>query len=454
MNMAWLIEKIDEYDKRTAIIANEVHYSFSDLGQSIRAYRVSAGGIIPSGSVVGLCSDYSFSSIALLFALMFNKNIVVPITTTVEEEIGERVKESQADYVLRLNDSGEIYCEQVQNATETKHALIESLRSSENSGLVLFSSGSTGKPKAMIHNLDALAESYRDRRAKDLVMLVFLMFDHIGGLNTLFNSVSMGTTIIIPENREPDSICALIEKHAVNILPSSPTFLNLLFISGALNRHNLSSIKMVTYGTEPMPESLLLKLKAVFPRVKFLQTFGTSETGIAQTNSKSSSSTLLRIEDGVIEHKIVNGELWLRSKTQILGYLNSSMESFTEDGWFKTGDLVDEVGDGYIKIIGRNKEIINVGGEKVLPTEVESVLLQIPEILDCIVYGERSSIVGQIVVADVVLRADIDKSEIKRIVRTFCKNHLASYKIPVKINVVEQTNFNDRFKKIRRNLST
>ena len=143
---------------------------------------------------------------------------------------------------------------------------------------------------------------------------------------------------------------------------------------------------MITYGTEPMPDSLLLKLKTAFPRVKFLQTFGTSETGISQTTSRSSDSTFLKIDDPNTEIKIVKGELWIRSKTQVMGYLNSSMERFTEDGWFKTGDLVEEASDGYIKIVGRSKELINVGGEKVLPSEVESVLFQIPNLVDCIVY--------------------------------------------------------------------
>lgn len=93
---------------------------------------------------------------------------------------------------------------------------------------------------------------------------------------------------------------------------------------------------MITYGTETMPQSLLLKLKEVFPKVKFLQTFGTSETGISTTSSKSSNSLFMKLEDINGEYKIVENELWLRSKTQVLGYLNASMDSFTSDGWFKT----------------------------------------------------------------------------------------------------------------------
>jgi acyl-coenzyme A synthetase/AMP-(fatty) acid ligase len=302
----------------------------------------------------------------------------------------------------------------------------------------------------MIHNLDNLIDAYKDKKEKNINMLLFLMFDHIGGLNTLFNILATGATAIIPENRNADTICSLIEKYKIKILPSSPTFLNLILMSKAYEKYDLSSLRMITYGTEPMPESLLKRLKEVFPKVRFLQTFGTSETGIADTTSKSSDSIYMKINDSNLEYKIVNGELWLRSKTQIMGYLNAPMDSFTEDGWFKTGDLVEVTEDGYIKIIGRNKEIINVGGEKVLPAEVESVILEIPEVVDCVVYGEKNPITGEIVVVDVVMKNGIDKKEAKKIIRKYCKSKLDNYKIPTKINLVEKINFGERFKKIRR----
>ncbi len=209
---------------------------------------------------------------------------------------------------------------------------------------------------------------------------------------------------------------------------------------------------MITYGTEPMPESLLLQLKSIFPRIKFLQTFGTSETGIMQVSSRSSDSTYLKIDDPNSEYKIVNCELWIKSKTQILGYLNYSMDQFTSDGWFRTGDIVEESEDGFIKIIGRNKEIINVGGEKVLPSEVESVLLQLPIIQDCIVYGEINPIIGQMVAVKVLTSLDIKISDLKKEIQLFCKDKLAPYKIPIRVRLMEELEYTDRFKK-KRNLS-
>jgi acyl-CoA synthetase (AMP-forming)/AMP-acid ligase II len=206
---------------------------------------------------------------------------------------------------------------------------------------------------------------------------------------------------------------------------------------------------MITYGTETMPESLLLKLKEQLPNVKFIQTFGTSETGIAKTTSKSSESTLMKIEDPDQEYKIVEGELWLRSKTQILGYINHSNDSFTSDGWFKTGDLVEEFDGGYLRIIGRSKEVINVGGEKVLPTEIESIVLELQEIEDCKAKGLTNAITGQMVVVDIVVKQGFDLQSIKSIVRNHCKIKLDPYKVPAKINIVDALAFSDRFKKIR-----
>ena len=132
-----------------------------------------------------------------------------------------------------------------------------------------------------------------------------------------------------------------------------------------------------------------------------------------------------------------------------MGYLNSSMDSFTNDGWFKTGDLVEKTDDGFIKIIGRNKEVINVGGEKVLPNEVESVVLSMDIIDDVMAYGESNIIIGQTAVCDILLNIDIDTKEAKKPIRKFCKNTLDGYKIPTKVNLVDKTNFGDRFKKIR-----
>lgn len=440
-----MIDKFKNNDQ-TAIIYDGKKYSYNELYIKIKEIESFIKDKIKSGEVVAILADYSFVSIALFFALYENKNIIAPITSTSKKEIDGKIKESFSTKIINLENENLV---NTNIKSEASHKIINDLQTSKCAGLILFSSGSTGAPKAMIHNLDTLVDSYGDKKQKQINMLVFLMFDHIGGINTMLNILSMNATMIIPQNRNADDICKLIEEYKIAVLPSSPTFLNLILINRSYEKYDLSSLRMITYGTETMPEGLLNRLKAVFSKVKFLQTFGTSETGIAATSSKSSSSTFMKIDDENLEYKIVDNELWLRSKTQILGYLNRSMESFTNDGWFKTGDLVELDNEGFIKIIGRNKEIINVGGQKVLPSEVESVLLGMDEIEDCLVYGEQNAITGQSVSCDVVLKHGIDDSGFKILVRKFCKDKLDNFKIPTRVNVVQKTEFTERFKKSR-----
>lgn len=443
--MQEMIEKFKD-GSQTAIIHKDKKYSYAELYLKIKETLNFIKNEIKSGEVVAILSDYSFESVALFFALYENKNIIAPIISNAQEEINLKLKESFCDKAIKICGRGFNVKELNPGGT---HQILSNLKKSGRAGLTLFSSGSTGKPKAMIHDLDALIDLYKNKKQKRMNMLVFLMFDHIGGINTMLNILSTGATMIIPQNRNADDICKLINEYKIAVLPASPTFLNLILIGKSYEKYDLSSLRMITYGTETMPEGLLNRLKSVFTKVKFLQTFGTSETGIASTSSKSSDSTFMKIGDENLEYKIVDGELWLKSKTRILGYLNADMDSFTDDGWFKTGDLAQQSEDGFIKIIGRSKEIINVGGQKVLPCEVESVLLEMKEIQDCLVYAEKNAITNQSVCCDVVLKPGVDADGIKILVRKFCKDKLDNFKIPVKVNVVQKTEFTQRFKKIR-----
>jgi acyl-CoA synthetase (AMP-forming)/AMP-acid ligase II len=443
----WLNERLRLHGDKPFLHFGDRTHTYSELRLEIELQRNRlTRARVSAGEVVALLSDYSFSAIALFLALYEFRTVVVPITSTVRIEIEERLGLLCIDRIIR-DPSANAPVEAGGGAE--LHEILRRLQEARRSGLVLFSSGSTGKPKAMVHDLDRLVDSYSARKSRDLTMMVVLMFDHIGGLNTLLTALASGATLVIPESRDPERVAELVARHRVAILPASPTFLNLLLLSGAPERFDLSSLKFITYGTEPMPESLLGRLRLAFPRTRFLQTFGTSETGISQTTSLSSSSTLLRLDDPNIEHRVVNGELWLRSRTQILGYLNHSMESFTTDGWFKTGDLVETAENGYLRIRGRVKEIINVGGQKVLPAEIESVLLEMPEIEDCVVFGELNPITGQVVCAKVILKHGISSGPIRQAVRTFCRGRLDSYKIPVKVAVSDVPLFGARFKKQR-----
>jgi acyl-CoA synthetase (AMP-forming)/AMP-acid ligase II len=126
------------------------------------------------------------------------------------------------------------------------------------------------------------------------------------------------------------------------------------------------------------------------------------------------------------------------------------MSRFTEDGWFKTGDSVEESSDGYLTIVGRREDMINVGGEKVTPSEVESILMEISEVADCLVYGEHNAITGQNVAAQIIPRAKTDLPALKRRIKKHCRKSLSPYKVPARIIFPEAALFGNRFKKSRK----
>ena len=327
----------------------------------------------------------------------------------------------------------------------SSHPLFRQLKEQGSSGLILFSSGTSGAPKAMVQDFGKLLATYESRRESDLAMLALLGFDHIGGINTLLNTLAAGSLLAVPASRSPADVAATIARHRVAILPASPTFLNLLLTAGLTGE--LASLRVITYGTEPMPESLLARLKTAFPRVRFIQTFGTSETGITRTESPEPGSTFLRFEDPNLEWKVIDDELWLRSRTQIAGYLNASNERFTADGWFRTGDKVEQGPDGTLRILGRMGEMINVGGEKLMPAEVEAIVLGVAGVADCRVRGEPHPLTGQTVVVDVV-STQADQEALRSEIRTACRQRLARHKIPTRVTFVPSVS-GERLKKLR-----
>jgi acyl-CoA synthetase (AMP-forming)/AMP-acid ligase II len=239
-----------------------------------------------------------------------------------------------------------------------------------------------------------------------------------------------------------------VAEHRVDLLPATPTFLNMLLISEAHQRFDLSSIEYISYGTEPMPAATLGALQEAFPGVKFRQLYGLTELGILPTKTHADDALKLKLGGEGCEVKVVDGILKIRAQTAMLGYLNAP-SPFDEEGWFDTGDAVVEE-DGYLRVLGRESELINVGGEKVFPAEVENVILQVDNIRDVVVWGKSNPITGSIVAARVRLAEPESATEVERRVRKYCGEHLAYYKIPAVVEIAEEELHGERFKRIRR----
>lgn len=445
MFVDFLLERFEAAADQDAIVWRDEARSYRWIADETRRWGVTLREQgIEAGTVVSLESDFSPSSVALFLALVNAGAVVVPLTTSVEPLKPDFRSTAEVEVIITVGDGDRTsFTRQTRKAS---HPLVVELQQRGHPGLVLFSSGSTGKNKASLHDLVPFLEKFAVPRHA-MRTIAFLLFDHIGGINTLLYTLSNAGCVIALEDRSPESVCGAVERHRAQLLPTSPTFINLLLLSEVHRRFDLSSLELVTYGTEVMPETTLRRFRALFPRVRLLQTYGLSEVGILRSKSRSDDSLWVKVGGEGFDTRIVDGLLEIKARSAMMGYLNHE-SPFTDDGWFKTGDAVEVDGE-YIRILGRKSEIINVGGEKVFPAEVESVIQLMDGVADVAVRGEANAITGQMVVARVVLTTGESLTEFRKRLGGFCRERLPRFKIPQKVLLVSEGMHGPRFKKMR-----
>jgi long-chain acyl-CoA synthetase len=445
MNRHWLTQRLQFWGDRPALIWRNESWSFTQLRNDCDAWlgQLAQRGVKP-GDTLAICGDYSPKLCALLLAAVLNRNIIIPLASATAPRWSRLMELAQVRFAVRFDSDDSWHVTSFDRAVS--HPLLRQLEERAAPGLVLFSSGSTGESKASVLDFNRLLAKFEVPRPAYRT-LVFLLLDHIGGINTLLHGLCHGGTIVTTRERSPDAVCAAIETHRIQLLPTTPTFLRILLIADAIRRHDPSSLEIITYGTEPMPPNTLAAVRETLPWVRLKQTYGLSELGILPTQSRDSDSVWLKLGNTGFEHKIADGVLWIRSPSAMLGYLNAP-SPFDADGWFNTQDLVERDGE-YIRILGRKSELINVGGEKVHPTEIENVLLQLDNVKDVTVRGQPNPITGEVVAAKITLLFPEDPDALKQRVRQFCHARLERYKIPAVIDVVMEDHYGTRFKKSR-----
>jgi acyl-CoA synthetase (AMP-forming)/AMP-acid ligase II len=449
--MSWMLERFAQFGERPIAVGDDGDVSYAQFVADVARWRdvVREHGVV-AGDRVGLVADYSIGVVALLQALVETGSIVIPLAHDDRELFDERLATACANRLVLVDAGSGTAQFRNLDGDGAVHPLLAPLVAQGRAGFVIFTSGSTGKGKAVLLEHERLTRKFRDKVREAPRTLLFLKLDHIGGLNTLFSVIHNGGTIVTCASRAAGDICAAVAKHQVALLPTTPSFLTMLLMSGMHREHDLSSLRTITYGTEVMPDSTLAALGKVFPDVQLKQTYGLSELGILSTRSRDSTSKWMRIGGDGYALRVQDGTLWIKSDVAMLGYLNAP-SPFDADGWYNTGDKVEVDGE-WFRILGRESEIINVAGEKVFPIEIESFLLTLPNVRDVVVREKKSPVTGQMIWAEFLLESPEDPAEFKRRIVAHCQQHLAPFKVPGLVTIARgDTLVGSRFKKIRRN---
>ena len=442
-----IIDRMKNNKMLVALIWKGLSFSYEEILKKIEIWEsIFANNNIQKGSICAFQGDYSPEICALIFALIKNGSILVPLTKEIENEKKSFLQISESNFILKFDsdDNWDLECLN----PEYSNPLIQKFKQTNHSGLIVFTSGSTGKPKGILHDCENVMKKFVKQR-NGWKTILFLLMDHFGGFNTLLSTFAYLGTGVCVEKRTPEEVAKSIELSKANLLPTTPTFLNLIITNKVDKVYDLKSIELITYGTELMSETTLKKVNEIFPFATIKQTYGLSEQGVLHSKSETNNSTWLKIGGPGFEIKVIDGILWLRSNSNMIGYLNAP-NPFDEEGWLCTGDEVEENGE-FIRFKGRKSEIINVGGKKVYPIEVENVILQASNIKDVSVYAHAHDIMGQVVYANITLNEEEDSLILSERLRKFCNSQLPRYKVPVRFNILNDYSIhNTRFKKSRK----
>ncbi|MGD0354009.1 MAG: class I adenylate-forming enzyme family protein [Dehalococcoidia bacterium] len=345
--------------------------------------------------------------------------------------------------------------------------------SEDNTAVVLFTSGTSGTPKGvMLTHRNIITCAFRagatvsqgialalskgiaqgptsEESTEDRYLLIIAPLFHIMALEQMLAAVFLGVGSILVPSFNPQEIMGMINHGDIHGLTGTPTMYWLLLNKTAIRGKKIDSIKRLGFGAAPMPPDLIKDLREVFPFARLRNGYGMTEAPsisalpdmYMETHptsvGKPTFCTEIKIVDPLSRKELgpnAVGELAVRGANVTRGYYKAPEETakVLQRGWFYSGDMAYQDADGFIYLVGRSREMINRGGENVYPIEVENILHLHPKILDVAVFGLPDPVMGSIVACAVVPRPGTEKITIKEI-QEFCKDQLASYKMPQRL---------------------
>lgn len=361
----------------------------------------------------------------------------------------------------RTEDSGAILFSDLIERHWGKKFSIPELNVREDLIMLLYTSGTTGVPKgAMITHYQAVRNASLGidllNVTADDVILAQLPWFHVFSFTVCINlPLITGATLAIQQPYNPVETLKAIEQNRVTIHNGTPTMFIMEMNHKDFNKFDLSSLRTGVAAGASFAPSLLTRINEEMG-LNITSMFGMSELCGIATSCRLTDSKELRAETvgaPVPECKVKTcdsegrelpvgevGELWFWGWTVTKGYWNNEAETkkqITEDGWIKTGDMARILENGYVQIMGRKKELINRGGYKVYPNEIEEILIKHPMVAEVAAVGVPNQILGELICVCVIPK---DKSTLPDIwnLREFCKGKIAEYKLPDELCIMEE----------------
>jgi long-chain acyl-CoA synthetase len=333
---------------------------------------------------------------------------------------------------------------------------------------LMYTSGTTGWPKGVMathlnvwHNATQFGKVHF--KPQDTIMVATPIFHCWGLINGTFGMLSRGGTVITVERFYPEKALDDIERLRPTVFQGVPPMYNVLLKQPDLEKRDISSVVFCLSAATKMPENLIRQVEERL-KWRYAEAWGLTEVSCVGSTAHYSETRLGSCGKGMDDArmKVVDengrtlppgqqGELCVRGTCVTKGYLNkpeATKEVFDPEGWFHSGDIAFMDEDGFAYIVDRKKDMINVGGEKVFPSEVEDMMLAHPKIKDMVIVGIPDEVKGEAPKAFIQLKEGetADAEEI----REFCKPRMAPYKVPVAVEFVDEIPRSPAGKALRR----
>lgn len=451
-----------EFNNKPAVIEDDYSISY---GQLILSAKLIASYLKKEGCSrfhrIGLlCSD-SIDYISASLAILSLSAVVIPIPIDqTEDEINDILDRIAVNFLIFEKGS---YNEKGTHALQSKgfcrkKIYIKKIINKDkpcdeyykiNPAFIRFSSGTTGTSKGVVLSHESIIERTDAANKglqithKDTVLWVLSMSFHF--VVTILLFLRRASTIILCNNSFPESLIKGITKHHGTFIYASPFHYHLLAHTDLLAPESFKNIRLAVSTAMKLPENIADDFFSKFG-IELTEAYGIIEVGLPfinlSTNKKRGfAGRILPDYEVAIFNKDKNGvgKIHIKGKGMLDAYFSpwQNRESILKDGWFNTGDLgkIDE--DGFLTIVGREKDIINFVGMKVFPYEVETVINQFSGVKESYVYGENHPKYGQLPMAKIVLQDGTNRISIDDL-RRFCYQKLTQYKVPKGFEIVNK----------------
>ena len=464
---AMLRASFERAAERTAVVDGAMRLDYRQFGERAETLAANLARLgVQKGDRVAVMAPNGLDAISAVAAIALLAAVVVPIGTRLKRpEIEYIFEDSEPVAILHASEfAGELPANGPVGRMRFafgSDAMIALLAPRSNPGEVqreideqeifgiLYTSGTTGKPKgAMLTHFNVVHSCLHWNEVHELGdqerTAISIPWSHVAGLcGVVLPFLSIGGTIVTIAEFKRREFLHLAQQEKITHALMVPAMYGLCLLEPDLVSFDLSAWRLGVYGSAPMPEPTIRRFAETFPRLQMCNAYGATETtspatimpaGDGVTHSESIGKVVpcgdIRVmdEQGCEVAAGQEGELWIGGPMVVPGYwcnADANAASFA-GGYWKSGDIGAIDRQGFVRIADRKKDMINRGGFKVYPAEVESVLTEIPGVVEAAVVGRSDEVLGESVVAFLNVTQNIEPNA----VRAYCSERMADYKVP------------------------